>query len=81
VWAFLQMWTSEHFFAKKVRFFENDGLSARIRGLMQCGQEERESVFHEFVQTSFLNGSKDLFKQNATAAWRRSRRNGLNKTN
>jgi len=24
---------------------------------------------------------KDLFIQNATAAWRRSRRNGLNKTN
>jgi len=49
------------FGAKKLRFFEIYGVSTRTkgrRGLDQCGHfsDKGESIFSDFVRTSFMDG-------------------------
>jgi len=54
--GFFRCWMSALFGAKNFEFFELDGVSARTRGLNQCGQGGRGSIFRDFVRTSFMNG-------------------------
>jgi len=54
------MWTYKLFGAKIIGFFEIYGVSARTRGVDPvrefCGQRRRESIFHDFKRTSFMDG-------------------------
>jgi len=58
----LQMRTSALFGAKKSGFFEIYGVSARTREVEPLRiffkQRGMESIFHDFVRTSFMDGSK-----------------------
>jgi len=59
------MWTSALFCAKIIGFLEIFGVSARTRGLNQCGHFSDkvggELIFRDFVRKSFMDGP--LFKR------------------
>jgi len=56
------------FGCKKIGFFKIYSVFARTRGegvepvRTLCGQGGRESIFRDFVQTSFMDGLLDLFR-------------------